>query len=279
MTKLSSAAIEIPLGAISVGNFKIRQYYNQDALEELGKSLSETGAIYPIIVEQTDSGKYDLIVGSRRLRAARQLKLDKISALVAEGMNGQQKLELALAENLHREDLTPFEEAWVIVKLVNDYKIGIEQLARRIGKDGQFVRRRMQMLSLPREVQDLVSTKRLPVSHVDPLMSLTSPDTQVKYAREAVRHHLSSQELATQIKKDLRFARNGSTSRRRPPSHLKVRKLSLKIDAFASWLNSITRDIMTLPSNEKKRFGKAVRDLVETANESLEMIRTGIPLQ
>ncbi len=258
---------EIPLGKIRENSLGIRKYYNEATISELGKSISEIGLIYPIIVKPLSDGLFELVMGSRRLRAAHNLEFENIPAYVLPELGERHYVEFAIVENLQREDLTPFEEAWAILKLVNDHKMSIMSIAKRIGREESFVRRRIKLLSLPQEVQELLGEKKLSISHLGILTSLKSSEDQIEIANLAAGNHLSEEELGVLVRSEM-----GTDKKEviRTGYAITSQKAVLKIKTFTRWLKITFPQLETLNYNEMLDVCAALDDLV---NESSVYIK------
>ena len=258
-----STAVEIPVTSVVPSpDGGVRKTYDEPSIFELGKSISEVGTIYPIMVQEIGPDRYELIIGSRRLRAAKNLRLPKISAIIIEGIDDRSKLELMLAENMHRQDLTPFEEAWAILRLINEYKLSAKEVAKRIGLSEKTVRERIQLLSLDKEVQELVSERRLNVAQVATLVRLTNPEDQVTFARAAAENQLSPGELSVLVREELTKKTPHATEKPkrafRIPSATRFR---LKIVLFTQWLTEVAPSFNRLLRVERLAIEGALRNL------------------
>lgn len=234
----------------------VRKTYDELPIFELGKSISEVGMIYPLMVQEIGPNRYELIIGSRRLRAAKNLKLARIPAVIIEGIDDRSKLELMLTENLHRQDLTPFEEAWAILRLINEHKMTLQAVAKRIGRSESTVRNRIQLLSLDKEVQELVSQRKLSVTQIDTLARLASPEDQVQFARAAAINALSPNELTRLVREELaqKKARKGIEENGKQKHKLVVHsatRIRLKITLFTEWLKEMSPSLSRLLKNER----------------------------
>lgn len=268
MKKLNYGTVtEIPVDAITLSEFNPRKFVDGASLAELGRSLSDKGTIHPVIVVQKPDGGYELFIGGRRLRAAAQLKMGKIPAFVVTGVEDQEKLLMALTENLHREDLTPFEEAWAFLKLINDFKMGMKEIAERIDRDEQYIRRRVQLLSLPEPVQELLAKRRLSMAHVDALVGLDSPKDQLQFARAAVADKLSGDELTVLVGQEL--GHNSKRGKGGRQSHwgteLGGKRLALKILKMVGWLKVMAPSVSTMSAPEQDQVFAALDKLVTAA--------------
>jgi ParB family chromosome partitioning protein len=263
--------------SVVLPKYNIRQSYDGESLSDLQKSVSENGTIYPIIVRQKDNA-YELIAGSRRLRAAQQLGLKLINAIVLSDVDDRRSLEIALIENIQREDLTPFEEARVILKFVNDYKMALKDIAQKLGKSVPFVRSRLQFLSLPADVQKLVAERKLSLSQAMLLTSFDSDDEQIELAKEIVEDDLSQDEAETLIKearKQKPTPGKEKTSAIKLPKRFKKDKVSgkkirLKIVEFNNWLcETLPQASRALPL-EQERIRSSLAELSRKIDQFLK---------
>lgn len=269
MKKTTAQTAEIPIDVIDVTDLNIRRFYTEATIGELGKSISATGQIYPIFVRPGSNGRYELVFGSRRLYAARLLRLEKITATVAD-VDDRQAIMLALSENIQREDLNPFEEAWGFLKLVNDHKMKLKDIADGVGYDEAYVRRRIQLISMPEEVQGFISQRQLGLAHVDALVRLGTPEDQVQFARSAARHGLSTVELSRMIKES--FGRKQTARKRTSPKELSSEKVRLKIRGFTEWLENVLPNVLIMGGREVISIKVAIRDLEVSAGRAIDQI-------
>ena len=183
----TTAIHEVPVGSVTPNRLQPRKRFDPRTLAELTASIREKGVATPVIVRRSGSG-YELIAGERRWRAARQAGLKTIPALVREASD-REALELALVENLQREDLNPMEEAASYQILLKD--MTQEELAKRIGKDRATVANTVRLLKLPREVQEAVGVGAISAGHARAVLSLESPADQVALFRRIVKGSMS----------------------------------------------------------------------------------------
>src|SRR5438093_6757001 len=172
------AIAEIALEQIDVNPNQPRKLFDSKALDELTASIRATGVIQPIVVRRHGDG-YQLIAGERRWRAARQAGLDRIPAVVREATDSE-SLELALVENLLREDLNPMEEAEAYQQILGEFGWTQEQLAQRVGRDRSTIANSLRLLKLPLSIQDDLRANRLTMGHARALLALTSLADQMK---------------------------------------------------------------------------------------------------
>jgi ParB family chromosome partitioning protein len=185
----TEGALEIPLDRVRPNPRQPRRQFDPAALNELTESIRTSGVIQPIIVRRLGEG-YELIAGERRWRAAKLAGLQRIPAVVREATN-EESLELALVENLLREDLNPIEAAEGYRQLLADFGWTQEQLGQRIGKDRSSIANALRLLKLPDTIQEDLRSGRLTMGHALTLLSLTSVDEQLKLRDEIVAHSWS----------------------------------------------------------------------------------------
>src|SRR6058998_1353796 len=185
----AEALVDVPIAQIEVNPNQPRKVFDFTALDELAASIRSSGVIQPIIVRRV-AGSYQLIAGERRWRAARQAGLDRIPAIVRDATDAQ-SIELALVENLLREDLNPIETAQAYQKLLAEFGWTQEELAQRIGKDRTSIANCLRLLRLPELIQADLRGGRLTMGHARALLSLTSPGEQLKLREEILAHSWS----------------------------------------------------------------------------------------
>src|SRR5213594_4555045 len=174
----AEALVDVAIDQIEVNPYQPRKVFDFTALDELAASIKSSGVIQPIIVRRI-GGAYQLIAGERRWRAARQAGLDRIPAVVREATDSE-SLELALVENLLREDLNPMEEAEAYQQILAEFGWTQEQLAQRVGRDRSTIANSLRLLKLPLSIQDDLRAIRLTMGHARALLALTSLADQMK---------------------------------------------------------------------------------------------------
>ena len=167
-----------------------RTAFDEEKLMELSESIREHGIIQPIAVRETQPGLYEIIAGERRWRAARMAGLTEIPAVI-KAVDDREAAELALVENLQREDLSPMEEARGYKALMESYGLTQESAAERVGKSRPVVANALRLLRLPEDAARLVEEKKLPLSHARAVLSLNKPEDMSRAAQEIVREGLS----------------------------------------------------------------------------------------
>jgi ParB family chromosome partitioning protein len=187
---------ELPVRSITANPRQPRTHFDDDALEELAESIRIVGLLQPVVVRQTPTGThdYELIMGERRLRAAKQAGLDVIPAIVRD-TGDNDLLRDALMENLHRQQLNPLEEAAAYQQLLQDFGATHEQLAGRIGRSRPHITNTLRLLNLPPTVQRRVAAGVLSAGHARALLSLDSIEAQEHLAQRIVQEGLSVRAL------------------------------------------------------------------------------------
>ncbi len=192
---------DITLDRIVPNEYQPRKHFDDDKLKELAASIKEQGVIQPIIVHRVGSG-YQLIAGERRWRASRLAGLKTIPAIVKEATK-RELLEMALIENIQREDLNPLEAAEAYKRLQDEFKLTQEDLAKRVGKERSTVTNFLRILSLPKEIKQDLAAGSISMGHAKALLSLERVRDQVQVAAWIVKKGLSvrdAESIAAKIK-------------------------------------------------------------------------------
>jgi ParB family chromosome partitioning protein len=178
--------VEVGVDEIEPNPNQPRKSFNSIALDELAMSIKASGIIQPVVVRRQGAG-YQLVAGERRWRAARQAGLDRVPAIVRE-VTDAESLELALVENLLREDLNPMEEAEAFDKLLTRFGCTQEELAQRVGKERSSIANALRLLRLPAPIQDDLRAARLTMGHARALLALATPAEQLKLRDDILAH-------------------------------------------------------------------------------------------
>ena len=189
---------EIEISQIRPNPYQPRRSFDETKLAELAESIKTHGVFTPILVKVAVQG-YELIAGERRLRAAKLAGLKTIPAIIVE-FDDQQMMEIALLENIQRQDLNAIEEALGYEKLIQRLSYTQEELAKRIGKSREHVANMLRLLKLPQTVQQHVVEGRLSMGHVRALLSLKDPQRMEEVAEKAIALHLSVRAVETMVK-------------------------------------------------------------------------------
>ena len=181
--------VSVSLSEIVPSPLQPRKQFNDDALSDLVDSIREHGVIQPLIVRDV-KGKLELIAGERRWRACQSLELDSVPVICREASD-RDVLEMALIENLQREDLNPVEEAQAYTKLAKDFGMTQEQISSRVGKNRTTVANAMRLLDLAADVQKLLASGEISVGHAKVILSIKSKTDRAKVAALIIKGHLT----------------------------------------------------------------------------------------
>lgn len=179
----------IPLSQLRTNPRQPRGTIEQDSLEELISSIREHGILQPLVVTPKD-GSYELIAGERRFQAAKILGLKTVPVIVREATE-QQQLELALVENLQRKNLNPLEEAVAFQKLLDEFNLTQEAIAKRVGKSRSHIGNTLRLLTLPQEVKKAILDAKITEGHAKAILSLETPAEQLQLLERIIAHGLS----------------------------------------------------------------------------------------
>jgi ParB family transcriptional regulator, chromosome partitioning protein len=188
--------IEIPLDKIIPNKNQPRKTFSQDSLTELSDSIREFGIIQPVMVRKLDADGqlYEIISGERRYRAAKILGMDAINCIINENVGDLASLEMALIENIQRDNLTSIELAHTFRQLVDEFKLTHEELSKRVGKSRSAITNSLRLLLLPVEVQKLIDSEKISAGHARALLGLENKKEQIKLSNDIVENDLSVRE-------------------------------------------------------------------------------------
>lgn len=180
---------EVPIDLIDPSFLQPRSNFDDAKLDELARSISANGVVQPLILRRKGN-RFELIAGERRWRAAQRAGLTKIPA-VLRNISDDKVLEIALIENIQREDLNPIEEARAYKKLIDTLGLTQETVAERVGRDRSYVTNYLRLLRLPEDIQELLQSGRLSTGHARTLLALEHVDVQLRIARKVIEQDLS----------------------------------------------------------------------------------------
>lgn len=200
--------LTLPISKVEPRSEQPREYFDQEALEALADSIRQYGLIQPITVRKLDSGYYQIIAGERRWRASRLAGLTEVPVRVIEA-DDRRTAELALVENLQREDLNPIEEAKGYKLLIEEYGLTQEDAARSVGRSRPAVTNAMRLLMLTPPVMEMVEKGKLSAGHARAILSVSEPSKQLAAANEIIKKNYSvrkAEQLAAKIAREPRQA-------------------------------------------------------------------------
>ena len=181
----------IAIDQISPNPYQPRKTFNDASIEELARSVKEHGIIQPLVVTKTGDNKYRLIAGERRFRAAQKAGLETVPVVVKETMTDGDVLQVALIENIQREDLNPIEEAYAYHQLHEEFQLTQEEISKRVGKERSTVANCLRLLKLPDSVKKLLAAGQLSMGHARAILAVDSARKQEQLAERVVKRNLN----------------------------------------------------------------------------------------
>jgi ParB family chromosome partitioning protein len=188
----------IPVDRIEPNPSQPRMVIDPAALRELAASVREHGVLQPVLVRPLDDGRYQLVAGERRWRAARLAQQSTVPAMIEE-IDDDTALEISIIENLQREDLSPLEEAEMYRRMTGEHGYSVRKLAHKLGKDKGYIENRLRLADAPPEVRDLVASRRDTLSHAYELMKVADPRKRKRLAEQVARGELTLIRLRDRI--------------------------------------------------------------------------------
>lgn len=216
---LGGGTVSLKISEIEPNRAQPRKKFDENALAQLADSIKQHGILQPLVVRPiTSGGRYQLVAGERRWRAARMAGLTEVPVIIKE-LDDEQVFAIALIENLQREDLDPVEEAEGYQKLMDTFGLTQDEVSQRVGKSRPVIANSLRLLSLPQEVLELVSSGKLSQGHARTLLSLSDKDGIKELAREIIDKELSVRE----VEKIVKHMQNGEE----PPSSKHTSRVSV----------------------------------------------------
>ncbi len=199
--KKEESLLEIEIERIVPGQAQPRTDFNEESLKELAQSIKEKGIIQPIVVSRVGDGSFRIIAGERRWRAAKIAGLDKVPAVVKD-VSPAEAVEIALIENIQREDLDPVETALAFDRLLREFNITQEELSKRVGKDRATISNYLRILRLTDEVKQYLKDGTLTMGHAKAILSVEDPQIQIEIANMIIKKSLSVRQTEELVKKN-----------------------------------------------------------------------------
>lgn len=234
-----SDILEIPVDEIRSNPHQPREYFDEESLRELSESIKEHGLIEPIIVKKSIKG-YDLVAGERRTKAARLAGLTKIPAIIRD-FTDQQMMEIALIENIQREDLSPIEEATAYKNYIDTTGLTQEEVANKFGKSRSYITNLLGLLSLPKYVQKEVMNGTISMSHARVLSKIDDVDMILNLAQKVIDDGISVRELETLSKEENVIKKN---------KIVRVSTLNPRFKIYESVLRDVTGTKVQISKNK-----------------------------
>lgn len=185
---------QISIDKLKSGVYQPRQNFDKEALLELAQSIKENGILQPIIVRKTTAGHFEIVAGERRWRAAQLAGMHEVPVLIRQ-FEDKEALELAIVENIQREDLDPIEEAKAYSRLISEFHLSQQQVAEKVGRERATIANAVRLLALPEEIRHLVQQGEVTVGHAKVLLGLPDPKKQIELAKQCQREQLSVRKL------------------------------------------------------------------------------------
>ncbi len=230
---------EVPVSAIRPNTHQPRRQFSETSIKELAASIREVGILQPLVIRSTESG-FELIAGERRLRAAKEAGLDRVPVLIRQAGEGE-SMEMALVENLQREDLNPLETAAAYQALMDSFELTKDQLASRLGKSRAAVTNTLRLMRLPESVRTLVLTEKLSEGHARALLGLETEEDMLRLAKRVQAERLSVRKTEELIREELTVPRESREVKAKP------REEREELDRYREISRRI-QDALTLPT-------------------------------
>ena len=199
----TSLQTTIPIALISPNPFQPRMDFNNEAIEELAKSIKEQGLLLPVVVRKTIDQKYQIVSGERRYRALKLLGENDVPVIVREDVDDKRMLELALVENIQRENLNEIETAISYQKLIDDCGYSHQVLSEKLGKSRTLITNTLRLLKLPEGIQRMLRSQQISNGHARALLAVENPVLQLQLAQEIIKKSLSVRETEKRVSQNL----------------------------------------------------------------------------
>lgn len=249
---------ELSLNELRPNPYQPRKNFDQESIDELRSSIEEHGILQPLVVRKSIKG-YEIVVGERRFRAAKDAKLETVPAVVRE-LSDQQMMEMAILENLQREDLNPIEEALAYQTLMEKLSITQEEVAKRLGKSRPHIANHIRLLSLPPAIQELISSGKISMGHGRALLGLRQKAKLPALVEKVVKENLNVRQLEKLIQQ-----LNENVPR-------ETKKPEKKKDIFIAERESSLREKFGTTVNIKQSKNKGKIEIEFFSSEDLERI-------
>lgn len=261
----TSGINEIPVAEIETNPFQPRQYFDEEALNELAESIKVHGIIQPITVRRLARHQYQLISGERRFQASKRAGLQMIPAYVRTA-NDQQMLEMALIENIQRENLNPVEIALSYQRLISECNLKQEELGERVGKNRSTVTNYLRLLKLPPDIQIALRDNKLSMGHARAIINVENPDSQLYIFKKTLQEDLS-------VRKVEELARDVMAGHKESAKQKETTAASKEITQLQGKLSSHFGTKVSVKSDGKKGDIRIPFLSIEDLNRILEILR------
>jgi ParB family chromosome partitioning protein len=226
--------MQIELEKIVPNRNQPRSRFKDETLDELAESIKQFGVLQPIMVRKiSGEDRYEIIAGERRFRATQKNELDTIPAMVVEDVDDTSSLEMALIENIHRDNLSPMEQAYCYKQLIDEFNITHKEMSKRIGKSRTAITNTMRLLTLPLEVQKLLDDDLITEGHARAILGIDGMEEQIRLAKKASENGMSVREVENLVEK--KKQQDGTAGRGKPMQFSKIPRIS---DQLSEYLGS-----------------------------------------
>ncbi len=240
----SASAVKLSLNEIEPNKDQPRKTFDEKALSELADSIAQHGVIQPLLVRPMPDGSYQLVAGERRWRAARRAGLSEVPVVIRE-MSDSEMMELALIENLQREDLNPIEEAEGLQQLIHTYGLTQETAAARVGRSRPAIANALRLLSHPTPILELTRDGKISAGHARALLSLNDEEKMVEIADQILKKEISVREVE-------RLAKAAAKEKKQPENH-PLRRDTFYDEVELALTNSLGRRIKVNLNKKENR--------------------------
>ena len=247
---LKDSLSRIPLSDLLPNPFQPRQVWNDQDLHDLSDSIKHNGVIQPILVRPVIDGKYEIIAGERRFRAAQLAGLSEVPVFIRQATD-EEMLELALVENIHRADLNPIERAKAYQNFINSFNLTQTDAAKRLGEDRSVVVNYLRILDLPNEIKQMLIDGQLAMGHARAMLALPSDELRRKLANRAMAGRLSVREVERLVRKYLEGKSEEKIQKKEKEAHI--------ID-LERRLQSILGTKVNIKANKRNQRGRIIID-------------------
>lgn len=256
-----SKVMEINIDDIEPNPYQPRKDFDQEQLIELSQSIKEHGLIQPVSVTKV-KGKYQLVAGERRLRASKIANLKTIPAIV-KAYDEKQMMEIALIENIQREDLNPIEEAVAYTKLIEQFNLTQEEVSVRVSKSRSAIANTIRLLNLPKIIQDYVSRETLSMGHARALLGLNDHEKMIKVSEKVITDNLTVRQLEEYIKTLKKKRKDPDLEKKKKKNDVEFQILEQKLKRILGVKVKLTKDSnfhrLTIDCKNSKEFDKLIK--------------------
>jgi ParB family chromosome partitioning protein len=253
---------EVPVTAIRPNTHQPRRNFSETSIKELAASIREVGILQPLVIRSTDTG-FELIAGERRLRAAREAGLDRVPVLIRQAGESE-SMEMALVENLQREDLNPLETAAAYQALMDSFGLTKDQLAHRLGKSRAAITNTLRLTRLPESIRTMVLDEKLSEGHARALLALEAEDRMIRVAQKVQADKLSVRKTEDLVREELVRSQEA-------PKVNKPREENESLDKYSE-ASRLIQDTLMLPTRVRSSRNGGKLEIRFREKEELEAL-------